>query len=107
MDKGGDRRNPAPPEPSFPGVESGTGVLAVKWTLVTGSQAYFGFLVRGHSKEGEENTPVQVLLHVSNLRGWGHPLIKLSGYIVQVGVQALLQGLIKDNLSQVREESKD
>lgn len=67
----------------------------------------FGFLVRGHSKEGEENTSVQVLLHVSNLRGRGHPLIKLSGYIVQVGVQALLQGLIKNNLSQVREESKD
>lgn len=82
-------------------------MLGVKWTLVTGLQAYFGFLVSGHSKEGEENTSVQVLLHVSNLRGWGHPLIKFSGHIVQVGVQALLQALIKDDLSQVREENKD
>lgn len=48
-----------------------------------------------------------MLLHVSNLRGWGHPLIKLSGHIAQVGVQALLQGLIEDNLSQATEESKD
>lgn len=61
----------------------------------------------GHSEEGEKNASMEALLHVNNLRGWGHPLIKLSGDIVQVGVQALLQGLIEDNLSQATEESKD
>jgi hypothetical protein len=48
-----------------------------------------------------------VLLHISNLRGWGHPLVKFSGDIVQVGVQALLQGLVEDNLSQEMEQIED
>lgn len=61
----------------------------------------------GHAEEGEKNTPMEALLHVNNLRGWGHPLIKLPGDIVQVRVQALLQGLVEDNLSQATEESED
>lgn len=60
-----------------------------------------------HAEEGEKNTSVEALLHVNNLRGRGHPLVELSGDIAQVGVQALLQGLIKDNLSQVTQESED
>lgn len=61
----------------------------------------------GHAEEGEKNASMEALLHVNNLGGWGHPLVELSGDIVQVGVQALLQGLIEDNLSQATEESKD
>lgn len=58
----------------------------------------------GHAEEGEKNTSMEASLHVNNLRGWGHPLIELSGHIAQVGVQALLQGLVEDNLSQATEE---
>lgn len=60
----------------------------------------------GHADEGEENASVEALLHINNLRGWGHPLVELPGNIVQVGVQALLQGLVEDNLSQATEESE-
>ena len=60
----------------------------------------------GHAKEGEKNTSVEALLHVNDLRGRGHPLVELSGDIVQVGVQALLQSLVEDNLSQATEDSK-
>lgn len=42
---------------------------------------------------------MEALLHVNNLRGWGHPLVELPGNIMQVGVQALLQGLVEDNLA--------
>lgn len=50
---------------------------------------------------------MEALLHVNNLRGWGHPLVELPGNIVQVGVQALLQSLVEDHLSQATKESKD
>lgn len=60
----------------------------------------------GHAEEGEKNTAMEALLHVSNLGGRGHPLVELPGNIVQVGVQALLQGLVEDDLSQATEESK-
>lgn len=61
----------------------------------------------GHAEKGEKNASMEALLHVNNLGGWGHPLVELSGNIVQVGVQALLQRLIEDNLSQATQESKD
>lgn len=60
----------------------------------------------GHAEEGEKNTAMETLLHVRNLGGRGHPLVELAGHMVQVGVQALLQGLIEDDLSQATEESK-
>lgn len=87
--------------------ESGTEVLGVGWHPVAGSGAYFGFLVSGHAEESEENTSMEALLHVNNLRGWGHPLIELSGDIAQIGVQALLQGFIEDNLCQTTDQSED
>lgn len=74
---------------------------------VTGPGAYFGFLVSGHAEEGEKNTAMETLLHVSNLGGRGHPLVELPGNMVQVGVQALLQGLVEDDLSRATEESQD
>jgi hypothetical protein len=40
------------------GRESGTEVSGGRWRPVTGSEAYFGFLVSGHAEEGEENTSV-------------------------------------------------
>ena len=61
----------------------------------------------GHAEKSEENTSMEAFLHVNNLRGWGHPLIKLSGDIAQIGVQALLQGFIEDNLWQTTDQSED
>lgn len=61
----------------------------------------------GHAEEGEENTSMEPFLHVNNLRGRGHPLVELSGDIAQIGVQALLQGFIEDNLCQMTDQSKD
>lgn len=67
---------------------------------------YFGFLVRGHAQEGEEHAAVQALLHVRHRGGRGLPLVELAGHVAQVGVQALLQGLIEDDLSQATEGSR-
>lgn len=74
----------------------------VRWRgrPVTGPGAYFGFLVRGHTEEGEKNAAVEAPLHVNNLGGRGHPLVELPGHIAQIGVQALLQGLVEDDLRQ-------
>ena len=47
-----------------------------------GNEVIFGFLVSGHAKEGEKNTLVEALLHVNDLRGWGHPLVEISEDIV-------------------------
>lgn len=60
----------------------------------------------GHAEEGEKNTAMETLLHVRNLGGRGHPLVELSGNMVQIGVQALLQGLVEDDLSQATEENR-
>lgn len=99
------RGNSILPKLSFPGVKAWH--RGVRWRPVTGSGAYFGFLVSGHAEEGEKNTSVEALLHVNHLGGRSHPLVKLSGDIAQVGVQTLLQSLIEDNLGQVTAESKD
>lgn len=72
-----------------------------------GPGAYFGFLVSGHAEESEENTSMEAFLHVNNFRGRGHPLIELSGDIAQIGVQALLQGFIEDNLCRTTDQSED
>lgn len=106
--EGRQRGNATLSEPSFPGAgESGTEVLGVRWRPVAGSGAYFGFLMSGHAEESEENTSMEPFLHVNNLRGRGHPLVELSGDIAQIGVQALLQGFIEDNLCQTTDQSKD
>ena len=60
--------------------------------------------MRGHPEEGEKNAAVEAPLHVNDLGGRGHPLVELPGHIAQVGVQALLQGLVEDDLSQATGE---
>ena len=72
----------------------------------TGPGAHFGFLVRGHTEEGEKNAAVEAPLHVNDFGGRGHPLVELPGHMAQIGVQALLQGLIKDDLGQATGDSQ-
>ena len=102
--EGRQRGNSTLPEPAFPWVRARHGGVRWRGRPVTGPGAYFGFLVRGHTEEGEKNAAVEAPLHVNNLGGRGHPLVELPGHIAQVGVQALLQGLVEDDLRQATGE---
>lgn len=84
----------------------GCGGVSWRGRPVTGPGAHFGFLVRGHTEEGEKNAAVEAPLHVNDLGGRGHPLVELPGHMAQIGVQALLQGLVKDDLGQATGDSQ-
>lgn len=59
---------------------------------------------QNNAKETTGEAALKREKHVNDLGGRGHPLIELPGHIAQVGVQALLQGLVEDDLSQATGE---
>lgn len=69
--------------------------------LAFGRCSYLGLFVRGHPEEGQEDRPVDGALSVDHRRGGGRGgQVEAARSVVQVRVEAPLQGLVEHHLAE-------